>query len=547
MTTGRRVVRTLVAWCPDWPVAACGCAPGEAVAVVGSGRVVACSPAARAEGVRIGLQRREAQSRCPGLAVIPRDAGREARTFEPVVVAVESLVPGVEVVRPGVLTLATRGPSRYFGGDHALAERLAEVIVEAAGAMLECGVGVADGRFAAGLAARSALRTASGAGVAPPAAIPPAPAGIRPGSPLAVRIVEPGRSREFVAPFPVVSLGLPDVSDLLVRLGVGTLGDLAALPAPAVLARFGSAGAAAQRLARGLDEAPVSARTPPTDLAVSAELDPPAERVDAAAFVGKSLAVEMHSRLAALGLVCARVCIEAETEHGERLVRRWRHEAALDDASVAERLRWQLDAWSDAGGSTAGIALLRLTPEDLHPGVGRQLDLWGDEAGEEGAVARSLARVQGLLGPEAVLTAVLGGGRDPASRVRLVPWGELGESCVQRQDRLGRRAEPPWPGGLAGLAPAQVHQPPLAADVRDHLGCPVEVTGRGVASAAPAAVRIAGRAWQEVASWAGPWPVEERWWDSSGRRRALLQVCVSSGAAHLLAKESGRWWVEATY
>ena len=33
----------------------------------------------------------------------------------------EAFAPKVEVVRPGVVAMATRGPSRYFGGDRALA------------------------------------------------------------------------------------------------------------------------------------------------------------------------------------------------------------------------------------------------------------------------------------------------------------------------------------------------------------------------------------------------------------------------------------------
>ncbi|MBW8825938.1 MAG: hypothetical protein JF603_06275, partial [Acidobacteria bacterium] len=48
--------------------------------------------------------------------------------------------------------------------------------------------------------------------------------------------------------------------------------------------------------------------------------------------------------------------------------------------------------------------------------------------------------------------------------------------------------------------------------------------------------------------WCGPWPVDERWWDTAARRRrARLQVALADGTAHLLALESGRWTVEATY
>src|SRR5919206_3032355 len=121
-------VRTLVVWCPDWPVVAVGAtAP---VAVVAAGRVVACSAAARAEGVQRGLRRRQAEARCPGLVVVPPDPGRDARAFEPVVAAVESFTPRVEIVRPGVCAFATRGPSRYFGGDEALAAKVADMVDE---------------------------------------------------------------------------------------------------------------------------------------------------------------------------------------------------------------------------------------------------------------------------------------------------------------------------------------------------------------------------------------------------------------------------------
>src|SRR5205085_8331323 len=116
--------RTLVVWCPDWPVVAAGFSADEPVVVVHANRVMACSAAARAEGVRRGLRRREAQGRCPGLTVGEHDPAADARAFEPVVAVVEAFAPGVEIVRPGVCALATRGPSRYFGGDRALAAKI---------------------------------------------------------------------------------------------------------------------------------------------------------------------------------------------------------------------------------------------------------------------------------------------------------------------------------------------------------------------------------------------------------------------------------------
>src|SRR3954468_3566833 len=120
--------RTLVVWCPDWPVVAAGFSADEPVAVVHANRVVACSAAARAEGVRRGLRRREAQGRCPeGVGRKPEPAA-DARAFEPVVAAVEAFGPAVEIIRPGVCAMATRGPSRYFGGDRALAEKIVAAV-----------------------------------------------------------------------------------------------------------------------------------------------------------------------------------------------------------------------------------------------------------------------------------------------------------------------------------------------------------------------------------------------------------------------------------
>ena len=48
----------------------------------------------------------------------------------------------------------------------------------------------------------------------------------------------------------------PDLVDVLRRLGLRTLGAFAELPASDVLARFGSEGLGAHRLASGLDERP---------------------------------------------------------------------------------------------------------------------------------------------------------------------------------------------------------------------------------------------------------------------------------------------------
>jgi protein ImuB len=90
-------MRTLVLWCPDWSVTALGYQPNVPVAVMVANRIVACSLAARQAGVLTGMRQREAESMAPGLVVAARDIEREARLFEPVVAAVSTISPLVEV------------------------------------------------------------------------------------------------------------------------------------------------------------------------------------------------------------------------------------------------------------------------------------------------------------------------------------------------------------------------------------------------------------------------------------------------------------------
>jgi protein ImuB len=96
-------------------------------------------------------------------------------------------------------------------------------------------------------------------------------------------------------------------------------------------------------------------------------------------------------------------------------------------------------------------------------------------------------------------------------------------------------------------SPAAVHADPAEVEVLDDRDRPVRVDGRGVLSAAPATFSTGGRE-AHVVAWAGPWPVDERWWDSRRhRRRVRLQVVADDGVARLLVLEAGRWRVAATY
>src|SRR5690606_24657307 len=145
---GVQAGRVLAVWCQDWPAVAAAAAAGvpaaRPVAVLAGGRVSACSATARAQGVRRGARRREAQVCCPDLYLAREDRDRDARLFDPVVAAVEATVPGVEVLRPGLLVLAARGAARFFGSEEAAAERIVDAVAAAGAAGAEAQIGVAD-------------------------------------------------------------------------------------------------------------------------------------------------------------------------------------------------------------------------------------------------------------------------------------------------------------------------------------------------------------------------------------------------------------------
>lgn len=513
----RTPLRTLVVWCPDWPVVAAevGRRP---CAVVTRSAVVACNATARANGVRRGMRRRDAQARCPELLLVDANPDRDARAFEPVLAAVEALRPGVALLRPGLL--AIRAPGRFYGGEEHAAATIAECLVGVG--VDDVRIGVADDLFAAEQAAR--LADVQG-----------------------WRIVEPGGSAAFLCGLPVGVLDT-DLSEgaelvgLLRRLGLSTLGDLAALPARDVLTRFGAYGAQVHRLARGADPVEPAPRTPPPDLVSEVVFEPALVSVEAVAFSVRRTADAFVARLAERGLVCTALRVEAEAEDARRTLlssRSWVHSRWFGAGDVVDRVHWQLSATPSGALVGAPVALVRFTPETVEPAAAHADGLWG--SGTDELVDRGVAKVQALLGYDAVVVPVRQGGRAPADRQALVPWGE-------RPTGL-RAPDLPWPGSVPSPAPSRVFTEPWATAVVGPTGQPVAVTERGVLTCVPSRFHTgSGPGWQVIDAWAGPWPVDEQWWEG-GRRGmvARFQIVGVDGRAWLMRCDGGQWWTEASY
>ena len=523
-------MRVMVVWCPDWPVVAALAEEGQPAhlpaAVFSANIVQACNAGARAFGVRRGMRRRDAQSRCPELAVHPVSPVRDARAFEPVLTAVEELVPAVSPLRPGLVAL--RAPGRFHGGEGSGAALVAERVVAAG--VWDCRIGIADDLYTAEQAARCAAAQDS-------------------------VVVAPGESGTFLRELPVGVLeeleGGAEAVSLLRRLGLRTLADLAALSAVDVRDRFGAQVAWVHRVLGGAGSVGLATRTPPPDLTCHVDFEPPLDNATSIGFSTRQTAERVVERLAGQGLVCTEVLLEArcEGEAEPASSRVWLHPRWFTAADLVDRLHWQLqgamrNSASRAGEVRAPVDRVVITPITVVPDAVHADTLWG---GTDERVARGIARVQGMLGHEAVVVPVLQGGRSPRDRQALVPWGERPTGLRPGGGAAGADG-PPWPGSIPPPAPARVPSTPWSAEVQGAGGRAVDVDARGGVSCPPARFRpTPAEGWQPVAAWAGPRPVEERWWEANPRRGARFQVVGVDGRAWRMTWDSGAWFTEAAY
>jgi protein ImuB len=365
----------------------------------GSQAVGEVSGAAEAFGVRAGMALGEALSRCPELALVTPDAERTESMWEELIGRLESVGAAVEPGRPGEAYFEAEGLEGIWGG------HLEGVLKRVRRALdMPARIGAAPARFVSYAAAwgargRGAKRRA---------------------------IVPPGAERAFLAPLSVAMLDgrlEADISVELERLGIRTLGELAALPSGAVADRFGAVGLRAHELAGGVDR---TLRPRPTREEVSESLELP----EAAS--GSQLA---HALSLLVGRLLAHPARRGRSFRRLRITGRlaagggWRSEVTLRQASAEPEL--------------LRLALLPRLEELPGPAtrLGLQALVLGPLGHDQPALSRSpRERRRERLG-EAVRQARTAGGRDavlrvldvdvrsrvPERRVMLTPFPEAAE------------------------------------------------------------------------------------------------------------------------
>jgi protein ImuB len=205
------------------------------------------SAPAEAYGVVRGMRLGEAMSRCPALRLVAPDPEGVRSLWHAVLDRLEEIGAEVESDHAGAAFFAAAGLHGIHGGE------LAGVLAAARRALGPgARLGAAPSRFASHAAALQ----------------------VRPRRGRGSHVVAEAGVRDFLAPLPVGLLRtrpeLRALPEVLERLGIRTLGELAALPSRAVAERFGHPGLLALDLSRGRD----------TPLAPRRPFDPVVERLD---------------------------------------------------------------------------------------------------------------------------------------------------------------------------------------------------------------------------------------------------------------------------
>jgi nucleotidyltransferase/DNA polymerase involved in DNA repair len=199
----------------------------------GRGVVSTASYEARRFGVGSAMPISEAFRRCPKGVYLQPDMERYARESARIMAILERFSDRVEPVSIDEAFLDATGSERALGSGETIGRNLKQAIRDET--QLTASVGVASSKLVAKVA--SDVRKPDG-----------------------LTVVAPGMEAAFLAPLPVRRLwGVgPKMEETLAKLGVTTIGELAALDPPRLSRKIGTNGQDLQRLARGEDDRDVA-------------------------------------------------------------------------------------------------------------------------------------------------------------------------------------------------------------------------------------------------------------------------------------------------
>jgi protein ImuB len=498
---------------------ASGGTPNSPVALVieaAHGQVIhAVTPAAAASGAQPGMRLTDARTLDPKLVAEPADPDGDAALLKRLARWAARWSPLVEVDGEDGLRLDVSGVAHLFGGEEKLAADM-------------------ETRFAAiGLTARVAI--------APTAAAAWALSHFGSRQPPCVS----ESLRESLSPLPVAALRLDARSvQILERLGLKTIGQLAGVPRKSLQRRFREADNPLHALDRALgrrDEPLTAAPHAPPPRAV-ARLAEPATHVEAAAQALCRLVPELARQLEARKLGVRRLHLAGYRVDGSLAGTGVATAIPSRDPAHLHRLLKDKAAALDPG---FGFDAFVLTASWCEP-LGAAQDSLVQEPDCEGEVAKLVDRLSVKLGPERV--------RRPLRRESHVPerangWVAAVSSSLSCSDGEGDHGAERQGGGI--LAKPLHHStsssgPPPQPAAREELRRPHHLLDRpeaiAVVYATPEGLPrrfVWRRLVHDIARVEGPERIAPEWWRerSSARLRDYYRVEDEAGRRYWIFRE----------
>lgn len=325
---------------------------GRPVIVAGSGTrgvVLSATYEARAHGVASAQPIARARRCCPAAVVIPPDFPAYAEASTGIMEIFRSVTPLVEPLSLDEAFLDVRGARRRLGRPEQIGEWLrARVADEQA---LPCSVGVASTKFIAKLASARA-------------------------KPDGLLVVPPSEVIGFLHPLPVTALwGVGErTAEVLTRLGLRTVSDLARVPVPTLQRALGPAlGAHLAALAWGRDARPVVPDEP--DRSIGAEETFPRD-IDDADLVRRELlrlSDRTAGRLRRAGLVGRTISLKVRFADFTTVTR---SRTLADPTDLAQEIYpVARDLFDRLGLQRARLRLVGVRVEGLRPATGQPRQL----------------------------------------------------------------------------------------------------------------------------------------------------------------------------
>ena len=370
------------------------------------GTVLDCSAAARALGVRREQPLGAAHNLVPEARFLPADPEHYRSAFEEALEALARFTPSLEGETDpshrafGQALLGIEGLARLWGDEPTLTARVTSSVASILPGKPRAGIG--NTRFGAQVAAVVGGKRLE-VGAAPPGG------GLGMVRPEAIPAGDAHAEAAYLAPLSIRLLPAePEMRDRLRLFGLTRIGEFAALPRSAVLARFGQPGGDLHDLARGLDGRPLRPRRPIERLRAEAELEPPVDGLEPLRFVLHHLCGTLCEQLSARGAGASHASLVLSLEGAAADAAPLRYDQALPEPAAApDLLERLLMARLEAEPPSALVERLALELHGTAPAAGQQLGLFTPQLGRQARLDWQLTGLAIRFGPGRILQARL--------------------------------------------------------------------------------------------------------------------------------------------